>query len=292
MISSPRVSIITPTRNRRNLLIETLASVRDQTLTDWEYIVVDDNSSDGTAEYLETLSHPQIVTQRLEKHGERSAARNLGLSLARAPYVMFLDDDDLLRRDALAVLTQELDADATIVAAVGSRRYLEKNRDSTLHFQISRPQTLLEAWKDLLFHWTPNSGQNLYRTDAVRAVGGYNPRHVSCEDRGMWLQIARLGPVRVLPQVVLEYRQHDGQSKPKNIDQIRERVIAEFIETLPPSQRQVARDLRAAAALFEQQQLAALLQAVLRSPHTVRSPISRRPVWWQLRSLLFRSGGR
>ncbi len=290
-MNAPRVSVVVPTRNRRDLLIETLSSVRDQTLADWELLVVDDDCSDGTAEYLDGFMDTRLRRFRPAGHGERSAARNLGLANAQADYVMFLDDDDLLWPDALRLLVSELDSDSSLVAAVGSRRFREINQDSTLHFQISRAATIHGGWRDLLFNWTPNSGQNLYRADAVRAVGGYDTRCLPCEDRAMWLRIAHMGPVRVIPQVVLEYRVHAGQSKPLDVDEIRETVFRNFIDTLAPDDREVALRLRRAVAIG-QDSFSSWFRSIAVAPYLLRSPISRRPLWWQFRDLFLRIGQR
>ena len=287
-MTGPLISIVTPTRNRYSFLVEAVASVCAQTIADWEFLIIDDHSSDATSTFIAGLSDPRILSFRLDEHGERSAARNLGLSKARAPFVMFLDDDDMLRPDALRLLAAELVANPSLVAAVGGLRFREANQDSTLQFQTSHPCTL-SIWRDLLFSFTPNSGQNLYRTQAVRFVGGYDPCLATCEDRAMWLRVARLGPVRVIPQVVLDYRQHSGQSKPSTLAEIRARVIEAFIETLPLQDRAEARRLRLAANLIEQDTLAAWIGAARTAPYILRSPLSRRQMWWRLRALLLRS---
>ncbi len=288
-MTTPTISIVTATRNRRHLLAETLASVRDQTLAEWEHIVVDDHSNDGTAEYLESLPDPRVRGVILQQHGERSAARNLGLSQARAPYVMFLDDDDCLRPDALRLLSGELDRNSALVAAVGTLRFREPSLDSILHFQTDKPLTL-GVWRELLFTWSSASGQNLYRSHAVRVVGGYDPRYVPSEDRAMWLRVARLGPVRILPDVVLDYRIHDGQSKPANREQIRAKLFSDFIDGLPEPDAAQARDLRESLALLEKNTIGSWFQCVVNAPYVLKSPLLRRPLWWRLRSLLLRWG--
>ena len=92
-MSEPLFSVVVPTFNRRELLTAALDSIRDQTFTRFEVIVVDDGSSDGTAEYLKSLGDRiQLLTQRNLGPG---AARNRGLERARGRYVAFLDSDDL-----------------------------------------------------------------------------------------------------------------------------------------------------------------------------------------------------
>jgi len=94
---SPIVSIIIPTKDRADLLMETIASCRAQTNGRWEAIVIDDNSRDDTAIRTQAVDDPRIVYQKLppNKHGA-PAARNFGVTLARGDLIIFLDSDDLL----------------------------------------------------------------------------------------------------------------------------------------------------------------------------------------------------
>jgi len=89
----PLFSVIIPTYNRRELLRQALASVLAQTFTDYEIIVVDDGSTDGTREWLATVSD-QVRVLIQENRGP-GAARNLGIQNAVGEYVTFLDSDDI-----------------------------------------------------------------------------------------------------------------------------------------------------------------------------------------------------
>src|SRR5437016_5583373 len=87
----PLVTVVIPTRNRLRYLEEAIESVRRQTYPNWELVVVDDASEDGTWEWLQMLVDPRIHALRQPQHRERSAARNRGLAEARGEYVLFLD---------------------------------------------------------------------------------------------------------------------------------------------------------------------------------------------------------
>src|SRR5439155_19601878 len=102
------LSVVIPTRNRLGFLQEAVESVRRQTYANWELIVVDDASEDGTWVWLCSLNDLRIRTFRLEHRSERSIARNQGLSKARGEFALFLDDDDLLHSRALKRLTKAL----------------------------------------------------------------------------------------------------------------------------------------------------------------------------------------
>src|SRR5215510_13897684 len=89
----PIFSIIIPTYNRLPYLKKTLDSIWEQSFTDFEVIVVDDGSTDGTADYLRELGG-SVELLRQENRGP-GAARNLGVMHARGEYIAFLDSDDL-----------------------------------------------------------------------------------------------------------------------------------------------------------------------------------------------------
>src|SRR4051794_9011163 len=100
---APEVSVVIPTRDRRHLLETTLAAALNQREVDYEVIVVDDGSGDGTATELAAIGDPRLRVLRNGASQGVSAARNRAIAEARAPWIAFLDDDDvwspeLLRR--------------------------------------------------------------------------------------------------------------------------------------------------------------------------------------------------
>lgn len=105
-VDSPTVSVVVPTYNRLDYLRETVASVLGQTFADFELIVVDDGSVDGTADQLATLSDPRVRCLRLEHTGNIARVRNAGAARAAGRYLCFLDSDDLWRTDKLEIQTE------------------------------------------------------------------------------------------------------------------------------------------------------------------------------------------
>jgi glycosyltransferase involved in cell wall biosynthesis len=280
------------------LLAQAIARVQEQTYADWELIVVDDASTDDTPQFLQSLRDPRIRCLRRTAQGWVSAARNEGLAAALGELVMFLDDDDLLRTTTLADLVRALDDHPHALAAAGACRILRRNGDSVKVYRPAREHTRL-IWRELLFGWWSNSGQNLYRTAAVRSVGGFDPALINCEDRKLWLEIAWRGPVCVTPAVAMEYRQHDGQGKQPNIAALRESVWSGFIAKLPPDRQAQGRRIRRAAELVDASEQARLagnfgvalirqLHACLLGPSLVVSPLTARPLWWGLKKCLLR----
>lgn len=90
---TPAVSIILPTYNRRNTLLRAVRSVQAQSYTDWELLVIDDGSTDGSKELLATLDEPRLRVI-VQANAGAATARNLGLRESRGRYISFLDSDD------------------------------------------------------------------------------------------------------------------------------------------------------------------------------------------------------
>jgi glycosyltransferase involved in cell wall biosynthesis len=105
----PRVSIIVPTHNRLPLLRSALASIEAQSFRDFEVIVVNDGSTDGTAEWLRTKC-PSVSVVDLVPSGGAGAARNRGVERATGELLAFLDDDDVWHPSYLAVQVACFDA--------------------------------------------------------------------------------------------------------------------------------------------------------------------------------------
>lgn len=104
----PRVSIVMPTYNRHDTILRAIGSVRAQSFDDWELLVVDDGSTDGTSDCVEGLD-PRLRVLRQENQGV-AGARNTGLAAARGELVAFLDSDDAWPSHHLALATAFFDA--------------------------------------------------------------------------------------------------------------------------------------------------------------------------------------
>ncbi len=246
----PEISVIICTRNRRSWLGEAVASLQAQRGVSWELILVDDASTDDTWEYCQSLASPVCRCLRQETAGGRAAAAGRGLSVARGRAVMFLDDDDWLAPDSLRHLSHSLRSG--VVAAVGARwdAFCDGRgggrRDSHPWFDTRR-----NVFLDLLFGWSAVSGQNLYLAEAVRQIGSYRAGFWPCDDRDLWLRLARLGEVQLLPQLVMRYRVHSQQFRPPDLLAIRERVYRAAIRASPREERRRALRVRAASRFIQ-----------------------------------------
>ena len=98
-----KVSVIIPTYNREKTILRALNSVLDQTYTNIEVLVVDDGSTDGTADIVNGVKDKRVKYIVLEKNGGASNARNVGVQMAESKWIAFQDSDDSWRKDKLEV---------------------------------------------------------------------------------------------------------------------------------------------------------------------------------------------
>lgn len=286
--SGPRVSVVVPTRNRLHYLQEALASAFAQTMGDLEVIVVDDESSDGTAEWLAGHADPRLSVIRLERRLERSAARNAGLARARGRYVLFLDDDDRLVPTALDVLGQALDRVPDAFVAGGRKVVFddEGNRKPWPHprrLWVGRPV------RDVLLGWVLSPGECLWPADVLRDAGGWREDLSHAEDQELWLRLAVQRPAVIVPDTVLEYRRHGAQVRVAGAVADEHRLRDEFVGAAPPELQASARRAVDARQLYLQGvldreagdargALRLVVRAVAMVPWVLWSPLAGKPV--------------
>lgn len=178
----PLVSVITATYNRSNVLDLAIASVRWQTLEDWELIVVGDDCTDDTAEVVASIGDPRIRFVNLpENVGEQSGPNNVGMRLARGQYFAFLNHDDLWLPRHLEVAAKALhttsadlvftlldlvrrDKPSRLMGATPSGRY-EPEQDIRCSSWVFRRELAdaLGPWRSYRDCWTVPSQDWLFR---------------------------------------------------------------------------------------------------------------------------------
>jgi glycosyltransferase involved in cell wall biosynthesis len=224
----PRVSVVVPAYNRAHLLGRTLDSVIAQTVTDWELVVSDDGSTDGTADVAERYARadPRIRVVHASNAGV-AEARNRGFVATdrRSEYVTFLDSDDLWLPDTLEAMTRELDDRPDLVAVYGLARCIDSDDrllpgdDMELRMRERfeyRGRNLVPiesheptTFAGLVYHNYPATpGLLLIRRAVLERVGAFDPDTDPGDDWDMAIRISRLGSIGFLDRLVLEWRRH------------------------------------------------------------------------------------
>jgi glycosyltransferase involved in cell wall biosynthesis len=189
------VSVITPTKNRLQLLCETMDSVQAQTLAGWEHIVVDDGSDDGTAEEAARRAEADPRVRYIKRTCDGAGAnvcRNLGIRESRADLIVFLDSDDLLVPECLehrcAVMSRNQDIGfATFQAGVF------QTRPGDLGRQLD-PELIGDDLQRFLFFECPwQTTAPIWRRVALDQLGGFDESLPSWQDVDLHIRAIATG---------------------------------------------------------------------------------------------------
>jgi len=201
-------SVIVPTFNRAELLFDTLESVFGQTFTDFEIIVVDDGSTDGTMKYLQSLGKGVRVFQQSNRGA--GPARNLGASQAHGRYLAFLDSDDLWFPWTLQVYHDVIRGHQEPSFIVGKPHvFSDQLALDKVAFSAAQDEWFVDylASGDQWRWWGASSF--IVRRDAFEAVGGFTEEWVNDEDTDLTLRLGvASGFVQITAPVTFAFREH------------------------------------------------------------------------------------
>ena len=211
------ISVIIPAHNVASYIGSTISSVLAQTFPSWECVVIDDGSSDSTADVVAGFTDSRIRLIRQPNQGV-STARNNGFAASSGATVLFLDGDDVLHPTALERLHRYLSAHPADVACFGTmlrltpKGEIEPGQKATsLHSYASGDILEPIMVRSSTFS---NGGQLLIRRAAMLSAGGYNPLLTLNEDWELWCRIAALGPIEYIGSdaEVLRLRVHPNSA--------------------------------------------------------------------------------
>lgn len=209
----PDVSVVLPTHNGKKGLVASVDSVLAQERVDVEVIIVDDNSGTETAAICARLAKcdNRIVVVRNESNLGAAESRNVGVELARADVVAFMDDDDYWYPEKLSRQLCELNNDER-VGLVGCGRYQRFTDDDVGYVSIPRKEEF--SYEELLIeNWLGGTSSVIVRKVAFLEVGGFRKQFPAREEYDLWLRISRYWKVRVVRALLMEYRHALGRER-------------------------------------------------------------------------------
>ena len=223
-MANPAITVAMSVYNGEPYLAEAIDSVLAQSFADFEFLILDDGSTDGSCETIQRYADrdPRVRPIIRENRGLIASLNQL-LAEARAPLIARMDADDICRPQRferqIAFLAQHPDH-----GVVGSWSEDIDARSRSIQgeaFGADQPTTYdaflaaIDAYAPLLCHPAV-----MYRTEVVRAVGGYHAAFRHCEDLDLWLRLATRTRICSIPERLLRYRRSDGQiSRRFSIDQ-------------------------------------------------------------------------
>ena len=202
-MGEPLVSVIMPCFNQGRFLAQAVDSLKAQSLSNWECIVIDDGSTDDTFQAAQTLAVAEGRVRFLsQQNGGPSAARNRGIDEARGRYVQFLDADDLIEHEKLKLHVDHLDRHPNDGLVYGDVRYFADEDPTKRLYSFwgeERPWVAMigESQKPILTKLVSGNimAMNcpLLRKSTIERVGMFDESIRGCEDWDYWLRCAATG---------------------------------------------------------------------------------------------------
>lgn len=249
----PRISVVIPTYNRAGYIAETIQSVIDQTYVDWELIVLDDGSTDETAQVVAHFG--ERVKYVYQDNAGETGARNAGYAVTTGEYLTFLDSDDRMLPHNLECLAKILDEQPEVGVAYGWYYWMDAHGEPIFfedppltgysispqdspwpHLPLRPSGTTLEGkiFSRLVLEETMLMGSTLIRRECIEAVGGFDAKIPYQGHWDFYLRVARAGyAFACCKRPVVIIRLHPG-NRGRNIDgmlasrvHILERLFAE-----------------------------------------------------------------
>lgn len=204
----PKISVLMSVYNAQAYLDEAIESIRNQTFRDFEFIIINDGSTDDSASILDrhASEDDRIYLIKQENKG-LIAALNLGISEARAPLLARMDADDVAYPERLEKQYQRISTDSEL-GLLGSHVQVI-NEKGDMERVITYPIGD-DAIKDSLIYGNPFAHSAIVtRTELIRELKGYRDFYKYCEDYDMWLRISEVMKIDNLDETLLKYRWHE-----------------------------------------------------------------------------------
>jgi glycosyltransferase involved in cell wall biosynthesis len=206
--STPCVSIIVTTYNRKILLMETINSIIVQSFVDFELIIIDNMSEDGTEQYINEISDDRIHYFRNPNNGIIAVNRNFGIQHAKGRYIAFCDDDDLWLPSKLEQQVSLLTRNSDVALCYTHAESFMNNK--TLSMRMNRRNVVRNHFFELLRgNYLPNSSV-LIRHNIFYELGLLTENPSLREDYEMWLRVARYYKIMGINTSLIRYRIHQS----------------------------------------------------------------------------------
>jgi hypothetical protein len=204
-MKEPKITILMPTYNAGRYLRPAIESVLAQTFTDFELLIIDDQSTDGSLAVLNAYDDPRIRVVQNEQNIGLVRSRNNGLRLASGEYIAVLDADDVTLPNRLEEQVRCLreQQDVGIVASGSLIIDAEGNTLETHNYDMSPEQMYCTlTFANEIFHSSVT-----FRRQLILGIGGYDESFKYAEDYDLWLRASRFSKIVKLNKILVKWRQ-------------------------------------------------------------------------------------
>lgn len=230
----PLISIIMAAHNTERYIGEAIQSVLEQTYTNWELVIIDDASSDGTEAVARSFHDPRIVYEKVPHQGRPSAVRKIGFDKSRGELLLIFDSDDVLQPTALSEMQAKLAENDHYDCVYSFMSYIDENGSDFPaagfklipdgHGSYKAPDFYQHTWERVGIFKFMASTFLLIKRSSLDAVGGFDESLDAAEDLHLFLKLflRDINAIGFVPNYLLKYR-YNAQSltrKKSNIEKL------------------------------------------------------------------------
>ena len=216
-MARPRISVCIPAYNHERYIRGCINSVLGQSFTDFEIVITDDCSTDGTVDVVKSFSDPRIRLFQLARNQGPSVAANNNFREARGDFLCPLASDDLFRPEKLERQLAFLESNPQIGVAFSYMRYVdERGAEIPNHFGyqwVEVENRSRELWLRNFFYQgnSLSAPTAMIRRSVLDKIGPVDPRLLQTQDLDLWIRVCLQFDVHVIPERLIDYRVRDDQ---------------------------------------------------------------------------------
>ncbi len=204
MVTNPKVTVLMSVYNGEKYLREAIDSILCQTFKNFEFLIIDDGSTDSSAEIIRSYTDPRIRLIQNEKNIGLTRSLNKGLKLAKGEYIARMDADDISLPERLEKQVVFLNQNKC-VGLVGTYYVMVNERGKEIHTMNSHFEG--KDLKEKLLELNPfGHGSVMFRAECIEQVGPYRQQFKSAQDRDFWLRISEVYNVANIPEILYKWR--------------------------------------------------------------------------------------
>ena len=211
------VSVIMPIYNAERFLHEALSSVLSQTFTEFECILVNDASTDGSVGIIEAFHDARIVLLENDRNRGVTYSLNRALEIARGKYIVRMDADDIMHPDRIAKQLEAMESDPDIAVLSSKIRFINEDGEETGSWNHDQSATSVDEIRNLMPATNCIAHPSVMIRREVILKFGYSYKHKGAEDWDLWLRLLNAGyRIEKLDEVLLNYRVHHSSVSAKD----------------------------------------------------------------------------
>ncbi len=244
LASTPLVSVIIPTYNHANFLTKALGSLLEQTYSNWEAIVIDNQSKDGTDKVIKRFKDSRIQYFKISNEGIIAKSRNFGINVAKGEWIAFLDSDDWWRKDKLETCFKSIDEKVDFIyhdleiIYDKTKNYL--NRKKIVGRKLDKPILNNLLIGEIKKGNAIGNSSVIVRKEMLYKIGGISEDRnlVASEDFNTWLRIAKITDKFIYIKKKLGfYLVHENSAQKRDLSIPHRHAVTEFMEILNNKQK-------------------------------------------------------